>query len=178
MNTIKSPNPDNIHWSENIIIADADYIDYVAFNLIVNFERMLGRRIPPADLSRWAMDVALDGGLREGKHETQVVLIHEKGKTTLENFRPATYATDLNGKAFNDGKLGEFIINTIDAGDSNADKESIITDIMTMSSQPQGGEEDNGRARCRTYRHLAHTRRGSQQDGRRREAHYALRHAA
>lgn len=65
MNTIKSPNPDNIHWSENIIIADADYIDYVAFNLIVNFERMLGRRIPPADLSRWAMDIALDGGLRE-----------------------------------------------------------------------------------------------------------------
>ena len=132
MNTIKSPNPDNIHWSENIIIADADYIDYVAFNLIVNFERMLGRRIPPADLSRWAMDVALDGGLREGKHETQVVLIHDKGKTALENFRPATYATDLSGKAFNDGKLGEFIINSIDAGDSNADKESIITDIMTM----------------------------------------------
>ena len=31
----------NIAMSENIIIADADYVDSVAFNLIVNFERML-----------------------------------------------------------------------------------------------------------------------------------------
>ena len=51
-------------WSENIILVDADYIDKVAFNLIVNFERMLGRRIPQADMARWLECVALDGGLR------------------------------------------------------------------------------------------------------------------
>ena len=28
-------------WSENVILVDADYVDAVAFNLIVNFERML-----------------------------------------------------------------------------------------------------------------------------------------
>ena len=33
-------------WSENVIIADADFVDKVAFDLIVNFERMLMRRIP------------------------------------------------------------------------------------------------------------------------------------
>lgn len=54
----------HIRLSENIIIADADYIDYVAFQLSVQFERMLNRRIPPADLSRWAINVALDGGVR------------------------------------------------------------------------------------------------------------------
>ena len=32
-------------WSENVIVVDADYADRVAFNLIVNFERMLGRKI-------------------------------------------------------------------------------------------------------------------------------------
>ena len=51
-------------WSQNVIVADADYVDDVAFNLIVNFERMLGRRIPPADMARWAECIALDGGLR------------------------------------------------------------------------------------------------------------------
>lgn len=61
---------DNIHWSENVIIADADYIDRVAFDLIVNFERMLDRRIPAADMSRWAMDIALDGGLRGRPRDT------------------------------------------------------------------------------------------------------------
>ena len=63
-----------VRWSENIIIVDADYIDNVAFNLIVNFERIIGRRIPQADMARWIDCIALDGGLREGDHQTQVVM--------------------------------------------------------------------------------------------------------
>ena len=51
----------NIKMSENIIIVDGDYIDRVAFNLIVNFERMLNRKIPAADFSQWVVDIALDG---------------------------------------------------------------------------------------------------------------------
>ena len=98
-----------VRWSENVILADADYIDRVAFNLIVNFERMLGRRIPQADIARWIDCVALDGGIREGEHETQVVLIHQKGKQGLENFVPSAYH-ELDGKAFKD-HLGEFSIN-------------------------------------------------------------------
>ena len=98
-----------VRWSENVILADADYIDKVAFNLIVNFERMLGRRIPQADMARWIDCVALDGGIREGEHETLVVLIHQKGKHGLENFVPSTYE-ELDGKAFKD-HLGEFAIN-------------------------------------------------------------------
>ena len=50
----------NTRWCENVIIADGDYIDAVAFNLIVNFERMIGRRIPKADMARWIDCVALD----------------------------------------------------------------------------------------------------------------------
>ena len=91
-----------------MILADGDYIDRVAFNLIVNFERMLGRRIPQADIARWIDCVALDGGIREGEHETLVVLIHQKGKQGLENFMPSSYE-ELNGKAFKD-HLGEFAI--------------------------------------------------------------------
>ena len=74
----------NIRWSENVILVDADYVDKVAFNLIVNFERMLGRRIPQADLAKWMDCVALDGGIRPGENEILVVLIHQKDKTKLE----------------------------------------------------------------------------------------------
>lgn len=101
-------NLQEVRWSENVILVDADYIDRVAFNLIVNFERMLGRRIPQADIARWIDCVALDGGIREGEHETLVVLIHQKGKQGLENFMPSSYE-ELNGKAFKD-HLGEFAI--------------------------------------------------------------------
>ena len=102
----------NIHeekWSENVILIDADYVDKVAFNLIVNFERMIGRRIPQADLAKWIDCVALDGGLRQGEHETLVVLIHRKDKTRLDNFTPSDYTKELVGKAFKDN-LGEFSI--------------------------------------------------------------------
>ena len=74
---------DKIKWSENIIIADGDYIDYVAFDLIVNFERMLNRKIPTAYFSQWAVNIALDGKLKPGNNETQVVLLHETLTTRL-----------------------------------------------------------------------------------------------
>lgn len=117
-------------WSENIIIADADHIDAVAFDLTVNFERMLGRRIPKADISKWIDYVALDGGLREGQHETQVVLIHSKDKVALSNFTPANFAEELNGKAFKDN-LGEFIINALPTEDITTSEEFFI-DVMNL----------------------------------------------
>lgn len=107
MNDIINP----AQWSENVIIADADFVDKVAFDLIVNFERMLMRRVPKADLARWIDYIALDGGIREGENEVQVVLIHNKENTELENFTPAHYKEELDGKAFKD-HLGEFSINT------------------------------------------------------------------
>lgn len=107
MNDIINP----AQWSENVIIADADFVDKVAFDLTVNFERMLMRSVPKADLARWIDCIALDGGIREGENEVQVVLIHNKENTELENFTPAHYKEELDGKAFKD-HLGEFSINT------------------------------------------------------------------
>ena len=122
-------NLQEVRWSENVILADADYIDKVAFNLIVNFERMLGRRIPQADIARWIDCVALDGGIREGEHETQVVLIHQKGKLGLENFVPSTYE-ELDGKAFKD-HLGEFAINAYPI-EQIAGGKDFFTDVLEL----------------------------------------------
>lgn len=120
----------NIKWSENIIIVDADYVDRVAFDLIVNFERMLNRRIPAADFSQWTVDIALDGRLKPGSHETQVVLLHDRKNTALENFAPADYGRELNGQAFKDARLGEFIINAIATGDETAGKDTVLLDLL------------------------------------------------
>jgi hypothetical protein len=117
-------------WSENVILADADYVDKVAFNLIVNFERMLGRRIPKADLAKWVDCVALDGGLRAGGHETLVVLAHRKEKAQLENFTPGDYAAELDGKAFKDS-LGEFVISAV-AIEDIADSEDYLTEALRL----------------------------------------------
>ena len=113
---------EQVSWKENVILVDADYIDKVAFDLIVNFERMLGRRIPPADMAQWLECVALDGGLRKGEdrshadltveeRQTQVVFLHRKGSQQMENFQPGNFA-ELDGKAFK-GPLGEFLLSSV-----------------------------------------------------------------
>ena len=107
----------NTKWSEIVILIDAEYVDKVAFDLIVNFERMLGRRIPQADMAQWLECIALDGGLRPQPSDTssqtsiQVVLIHDKGHQQMDNFLPGKFA-DLDGKAFS-GQLGEFLISCV-----------------------------------------------------------------
>ena len=121
---------ENVRWSENVIVVDADYVDSVAFNLIVNFERMIGRRIPPADMARWVECVALDGGLRQGDHETQVVLLHAKGKRAMENFTQADYSTQLEGKAFK-GNLGEFVFGAYPV-ESLVSKEEFLVDVVSL----------------------------------------------
>lgn len=126
MNTLDT---NNIKWSENVIIADADYIDKVAFDLTVNFERMINRRIQPADMAQWAVCIALDGGLREGEHETQVVLIHDKTSLAMKNFHPSNYEKDLNAQAFKDDKLGEFIFASYPTEEKMVGKDEFLVEV-------------------------------------------------
>lgn len=82
------------------LLIDADYLDRMAFDLTVNFERMLERRIDKLDLSRWVDYIALDSGLRPGNTEqVQVVLLYTPGKQVLKNCLPDNLDTELNGTA-------------------------------------------------------------------------------
>ncbi|MCR5129908.1 MAG: hypothetical protein K6C10_00400 [Prevotella sp.] len=124
-------------WCENVIIADADYADRVAFDLIVNFERMLERRIPQADLSTWIVCMALDGGVK-GETNTQVVLLHSKTKSRLDNFQPSDFDTELNGQAFRDEQLGEFQIAAVPVEADMVSHEDLFLDVVgTVLSQPE-----------------------------------------
>ena len=114
----------------NVIIVDADFADHVTFDLIVNFERMIGRPIPNADLARWIDCLALDGGVREGNDQTQVVLIHDSKRPRMENFTPGGFADELNAKAFSD-HLGEFVINAY-TEESMVSKEELLIDTLLL----------------------------------------------
>lgn len=124
------------NWSENVVIVDADYVDRVAFDLIVNFERMIGRRIHKADLAKWIDCVALDGGLREGEHDTLVVLIHDKKQAALDNFVPASYDDELNGKAFKD-HLGEFTVSSFPVEDITTATDFFLDTVAMVCAQKE-----------------------------------------
>ncbi|MBQ8051708.1 MAG: hypothetical protein IJ197_09085 [Bacteroidaceae bacterium] len=99
-----------------VILVDAEYADGVAFDLTVNFERMLMRRIPQANMAQWLVCVALDGGVGQGEaspRQLQVIFLRgQKTKTGLVNFAPGNYA-DLDGQAFRDTRLGEFLMSVV-----------------------------------------------------------------
>lgn len=115
-------------WSENLILVDANYIDQVAFHLIINFERMIGRRIPQADIARWIDCIALDGGLREGDNQVEVVLLYDNNKTQMDHFLPANITEELHGKAFKD-HLGEFSITAI-SPENMVEKDQLLIDVL------------------------------------------------
>ena len=124
-------------WSENVIVVDAEYVDRVAFNLIVNFERMLGRKILAADMARWVDCLALDGGISpEGNPEgsVSVVLIHEKDSKGFENFVPALY-NELDGKAFKD-HLGEFVFSAVPV-EQLTTKDDLLLDVVQSAMESQ-----------------------------------------
>lgn len=137
-------------WTENVIIVDADYVDRVAFDLTVNFERMIGRRIPQADMARWVECIALDGGLRPAATavpgasaqglaphpSTQVVLVHDTGRQRMDNFAPGQFADELDGKAFT-GNLGEFMF-TCPSPEGMTTKEHLLLDTLQLVAQAKG----------------------------------------
>ena len=123
-------------WSENVILADAEYIDKVAFDLIVNFERMIGRRIPQADMARWVECIAMDGRLKPGDHETQVILVHDHLKTRMENFVPSDYKAELDGQAFK-GELGEFVFSAITTEGLTTKEDLFLDTLQLLASQKE-----------------------------------------
>lgn len=126
-----------VKWTENVIIADADYVNRVAFDLTVNFERMIGRKIPRADMGQWAVCVALDGGLQEGTHQTQLVLIHDKKRTGMENFAPSEFDKELNGQAFMDARLGEFLVSSYPVEELTGKDEFMLEVLKAVLAQEE-----------------------------------------
>lgn len=116
--------------SENVILIDSTYADEVAFNLTVNFERMLERRIPQADLAHWLDCVALDGGIEPGENAIDVIFIHEKGKN-LSNFTPSKMEEEINGKAFKD-HLGEFVMAAYPIADDVTSAEDFYVETLRV----------------------------------------------
>lgn len=123
-------------WESNVILVDADYVDKVAFDLTVNFERMIGRRIPQADVAQWLECVALDGGLRpqtsvvSPQTSIQVVLLHKRAQ--MDNFTPGRFA-ELDGKAF-EGRLGEFLISCVPVEDLTTMDDLFVDSMQVVAN--------------------------------------------
>lgn len=107
---------------DRIILVDADHADAVAADLRANFKRMIGREIPPADMASWLVCCALDAGWKSEADQVQVVFVYSAASKNLRHFLPADLQTEVDGQAFRDEALGEFLLSAVAEEDINAGK--------------------------------------------------------
>lgn len=128
---------DGSRWRDNVVLIDADYLDSQVFQISVQLERMLERRLPKLDLGRWLDYVCLDGGLRPGRNEVQVVMVYTKDKNIMSNVSPADFRKDIDAKAFKDN-IGEFMLAACQVEDEVVTRETMMTqaiEILLVSNE-------------------------------------------
>lgn len=109
--------PQMPRFAENVIVMDANYVDSVAYDFIVNLEHELKRSIPDCDLPTLFLCNALDGGVEEGNQEVMVILVCHKGETRMGHLVPKDLRSEVDGFAFTDAKLGEFSMAVVEEED-------------------------------------------------------------
>lgn len=124
--------------SKNVILVDTSYIDKVSLDFTENFERILNRQIPKADLALWLDCIALDGGIEPGENDIQVIFIYNKNE--MKNFVPSKIQEEIDGKAFKDN-LGEFCMeayevahNVTTIGEQFAETLRVLTDAESVEN--------------------------------------------
>lgn len=120
-------------FKQNVLLVDADYVDRVAQDLRLNFGKMLGREIGLADLAEWLVCASLDGGVPEDEKgesqgEVQVVLIRSLAKTCLEQFEPGNMLSGIDGQAFRDPHVGEFLLSVVPEEKAMGQTEPLFTE--------------------------------------------------
>ncbi len=70
---------------KRVILVDTVALSEVAFDIIVNFERMLNRRIPDVDIKKWLYAAACDGKFAVSSDEVYAVFLKEKSAGAFRN---------------------------------------------------------------------------------------------
>lgn len=92
-----------------MILVDAQFLDALVKDFIVNFGRMINRPLGKLNLCHWLDCLLLDIGLGEGEHDNFVAFLHPLGSKGFTQVEPGNFKDDLTEKAFKD-RLGEFTL--------------------------------------------------------------------
>lgn len=97
----------------NVMLVDADYADRMCSGLRGFLHEQLQRELPDGDLASWLVCCALDGGIRPDGSPVQVVFVASGKDKALSAFQPRNLAEDVDGKAFADAQMGEFLMSVV-----------------------------------------------------------------
>lgn len=106
---------ETVDFTETVILIDSAQINRITSSKNV-FEKLAKRPLKDVDIDAMLTYFALDGGVRPGNKEVQVIFIYDNDNQTLVNCNPSDLAKDLNEVAY-ESNMGEFLITSFSTGD-------------------------------------------------------------
>lgn len=99
---------EKIKLSQNVMLIDASFLNFVVMDLKKYFERLLKRSLQEIDLTELSSYLALDAGIAEGENEIQMLMVYDKESAVLQHCHPSDLKGELDGVAFKN-QVGEFV---------------------------------------------------------------------
>ena len=121
---------EHIKLAENIILIDVSGLNETLINLVRFFEGSIGRKLKNVDLETWIIDLALDAGLREGEHRTQILFVYDDSASYLEHCTTRELKS-VDGWGCRN-QFGEFIFSAI-SSEGLASPESVFFDLLQIT---------------------------------------------
>lgn len=83
----------------NLLLIDAAYLNYLIGDVKHNFERIIGRALPPLDLVGFMVRLAMDAGVSPGNDGMDVIFVSEDSDCVLSDASPSKLEAELDGNA-------------------------------------------------------------------------------
>lgn len=119
-----------IKLSENVVLIDVAFLNFVVTDLKKYFETILGRSLRVIDLSELTMYLTLDSGLEGRENNVQFLFVYDQESTKLESCIPSDLKEELNGKAF-DCKFGEYTFASV-SSEGMVTREELFLDLLNI----------------------------------------------
>jgi hypothetical protein len=121
-------------FTSDVIIIDAEYMNFVAHDMRSYFAQKIGRAVGPADMQTLISCIAIDAfGTDGGEMERNVLLVYDKKSCRMEACTPSDIDGEMNDRAFRTS-MGEFQLigvgsaEMVPLGDLFQDLLSIVAD--------------------------------------------------
>lgn len=123
---------EKIKLSENVMLIDVAFLNFVVMDLKKHFERALKRPLQEIDLTELVTYLVLDAGLEEGQNQVQLLMIYDKESSNLQHCSPSDVRKELDGVAFKN-QIAEFTFCGVPC-EEMVSREDLFIDLLNIVS--------------------------------------------
>lgn len=123
---------EKIKLSENVMLIDVAFLNFVVMDLKKYFEKALKRPLQEIDLTELVTYLALDAGFEEGQNQAQLLLVYDKDSSELQHCSPSDVRKELDGVAFKN-QIAEFVFSGVPC-EEMVSREDLFIDLLGIVS--------------------------------------------